>query len=876
MSNKNLGPQSFFLDSQGRSFETVVYRSDAPVSNAELNLNQEVQNTTRADVLKSMLPSGFVSSDLNSMVHANLKGSTSPNTLSFSGNLTVHVNGWVIPLEYTNTANSAENLIPLSAPPTNVGSVAVDFVYLEVWRALIDPTPSDVNKPSSTKIYRHGNVLSDTSVWWDDDIKTVPVSVANSSLETTRRVQVQYALRSVRLDSNATRIGYDDINVLAQGPNATPQVGSSFSKSLKDAGMFLAGDVFGLPNAVAGTVDGFVYSIPVCLVYRRNSAGFNFISNGNGGLVGLGTATDSDRPDGFYADQVHENDIQDLRAYVSPSAPDWKMLMDQSFNLLMDNELRSIVGQSSHTGFYVGGNNESFGTLYMKADDLLPSASADKASGNTFRHPDGICTVFSDRGHLERVVREFDVATHGSGASWAPSDTLTLDFVASNLEDEQPVGTVITDIISIRANDLGGASIGLPEFTSFDVQGLGTSTVVITLNTIPVLGGTSQDLWVEYEVAYPSGGGLTSMVKEVPGNYSAVVHNPSTFNGLFTANFTDDDSGRDALNPFLTIEYEQGPHREVLIKYRPDAPRVLNTFSVTDQTIYLPEEAYVADRQNPDPDITLTVDGNLKVVTGISDDGRTLTFTPTETSGNLVSEVSFLPHRPIPNNSTEMTLYYLAPAIQAIPFELLSNPSDLVDLSMELEPLHISDTLYTITASSGSVTTPYPFEGASQQVPVSALAGAAFQKESELNAPGPISIDDFDADVGMLKLPCFVPMALTENIVLKNPINVIGSQSLEYIDHYTRVDTDSYIPTAIAQSLSNPVEHKVFLPMIAKLTRDTDFGSQGSAVLVIFSMYYDYSSLLPQGFGVEENRFTFTDNMSAASLYRLKANPLTK
>jgi hypothetical protein len=133
----------------------------------------------------------------------------------------------------------------------------------------------------------------------------------------------------------------------------------------------------------------------------------------------------------------------------------------------------------------------------------------------------------------------------------------------------------------------------------------------------------SSDVWIEYEVSYPSGSGLTSLVKEGAANFDVLVHNPSSFNALFAATFTDDQAGRDAIRPFLTTEYEDGPHREILLKYRPDTTRVLSTVSTGVDTLLLPETAYVADPLNPAADFTVTVNGGGKTITAISEDRKT-------------------------------------------------------------------------------------------------------------------------------------------------------------------------------------------------------------------------------------------------------------
>lgn len=874
MSNKDLGSGVTFLDPEGKGFESVVYREDKPHSHSEANLAQDLYNESKASALKGLMPSGFLTGDFLDDGYNDFVFSTNANEFEFNGRPIVHVNGWVFPVEYTATTSTGENVITLDAPDGTAGSIAVDFVFLEVWRALIDPEPSTTNKPASDKIYPNGNILSPAGVWLDDDLLDTPVAIANPGLETTRRVQIQYAIRSIRLIDPSKRLGYDDTEVEAQGPNASKVSGATFTLSATDHGLYVAGDEAGQPNAIPGTVDGYVYSIPIALVYRRNSSAFDFLANGNGGITGVGTATPSDRPDGLYSDQIVLEDVQDMRHAVGTEKPDWGRILRKNLSLLLDNELKTWVGQSAFTEFYVGGNNESFGNLYLKADDYLPSTSPDKPSGNTVRNPDGICTKITDRAHAEHHVVEYDAATYSGGGTWVSGDTLTLDFVSTNIEDEQPAGTVISDVLSVRLNDLAGGT-GAPHMDIQSITGLGTGVVTITLDTPPV-AGSAADIWVEYEVSYPSGSGLTSLVKEEAGNFNIVVHNPSGFNPFFSATFTDDAAGRAAILPYLTVSYEEGPHREVTVMYRPDTTRSVSTYTTATDEILLPEPAYVNDPLNPNPDFTVTVGGNPKTVTAISDDRRTITFNPPEVGAGVTATVDYTPHRPFPITSVESTLYYKAPAIQAIPFEYLDNPSDPVNLSLEVEPVYILDKVYSGTASSGSVITPFPYESPLNQIPVCATAGTAFQKEAELNAPGPISIDDFDANVGLLELPALVPMAFVDSVTLYDPVDVIGSQSLEFVDHYTAVMPDAYVPTAIAQSLSDPVEHKAFFAFIGRLKRDTDFARAETPVLVVVSQYYDYTSLLPSGTTVEQNRVTFAPDLSAASVYKIKGNFLSR
>jgi hypothetical protein len=866
MSEQNLGPSVTYLNPDKKAFKRVVFKEGFPISHAELGLIQDLQNQERTELVRTTLPSGFLKGDFFEDSYSDYQFSLDANQFKLVGKPVLNVAGNLIHLSYTNTDIEGDSVIHLQGPDPSPGSLAADFVYLEIWHALVDPDPSTANKPAPDKLYPYGNVLAHPDTWLDDDLKDSPVA-QNHDVETTRRVQVQYAIRSMRLLDNMKIDGYSDVHVEAQGPNSTTLSGIQFSKNLDDTGLWVAGGAVGSGNEIPNTVDGFVYSIPLALVYRRNSAGFDAQSNGNGGIEGVGSL-DSDRPDGLFADQIVLNDLKDLRHAVDFGHVDWTRVLDKNVSLLLDNELRSWVTRSSYTGWYVGGSNESFGSRYLKADVIQSKTSPDGPSGNITSHPDGFCRVFSDRSCVQRTVVEYSKVT-----DWEEDDTLVLDFTQDHPFDalldiayEQPTGTCISDVIKVHLN-----GEDMPFVPVKKITGLGTKTVTIHLDTPSFT--SSDDIWVEYEIVYTAGNGLTSLVKEEVTSFNFYLENPSSFNPYFDQVFTDDDTGRDAIKPYIHVQFSDGPHREVTIQYHSDRIRELDTKIWDTNKILLPSLPYLSDTEDPNLDITVEVNGSPATVDIVN--GREITLESSHTDGDVVS-VHYTELLPLPINGAVFTLYYLAPAMQAIPFEYLQNPEDIEHHSLEIEPLYFPPYLYSGTASSGSVTTPYPYEAPLNQIPVSADVGlVAYAGEEELSASGPISIDDFDGEVGLLRLPVLVPVASIDTIKLKSPVNVVGSNNLEYIDHYTATEEADYLPAVFAQGLSTQVEHKSFYPFLARIKRDTDFARKGSVVLVIMTQYYDYSELMPEKIGVEENRVAFNSPMSCAAVYKVKGNWLS-
>ena len=278
------------LTASDRQFSQVVWQFDKPPLDSELNLMGQIDSESVRESIRSCSHSGFLidpssaeSDFVTSVEWSNwfrlgrqAAGSTSPV-------MWANVNGWVIPVVGTGVPNGdTSNRVNLFPPPST--DSRVDLVFLEVWQAQIAPNPSVVNKPSASSIFKHGNTLfGGTNL--PDDLEDPAVG-----FETTERVQVQYRLRVFgkgtglgdSVDLAQYPDGLDDPNIVARGAKTGPVAGYVFSnmgQTLGDKGLWRAGSGDAQSRSDLGTVDGHVYAIPVCAVFRRNSGLFVALSN---------------------------------------------------------------------------------------------------------------------------------------------------------------------------------------------------------------------------------------------------------------------------------------------------------------------------------------------------------------------------------------------------------------------------------------------------------------------------------------------------------------------------------------------------------------------------------------------------------------------
>lgn len=497
------------LSAAQRQFQQVVWQAYKPPLDSELNLGQQIDTEKLANLIRAEMHSGFLldpfAADrdfLTSDAWSNWFKFGRADSNEEAPSIWANVNGWIIPVTGTDVADGdTSNRLNLFPPPGS--DSRIDLIFLEVWRAQVAPTPSTVNKPSASTLYKYGNVeFGGTNL--ADDLEDPAIGI-----ETTERVQIQYRIRVVgrgtglgqSVDLATYPDGLDDPNVLAQGASAAPVAGFAFQnmrETLGDPGLWRSGN--GDPMSALGTVDGYVYAIPICAVFRRNSASFVARTNGgnanqNGafnrnpitatitdpveatrtfGAISLTNAIDANttgtvqvsglagsgfdnvdidwsstflviggeiigidsvstattpgtmvirttggrgrggtqarphaagtaitfynfRADGKFSDQIHPDDVLDLRKGVTPGQWDYQALLAHNLGKLFANTLKSSYKQAA--------GSDTEGPVVVEVDTLFANGAFAVPNQTTaLDGPDGIRTVFSDASVVQNNV----------------------------------------------------------------------------------------------------------------------------------------------------------------------------------------------------------------------------------------------------------------------------------------------------------------------------------------------------------------------------------------------------------------------------------------------------------------------------------------
>lgn len=378
------------------------------------------------------------------------------------------------------------NFITLAVAVAVVGSIVVSG-------ATFTGGADRPNKPADdqSKIYRHGNVLSPSTVWLDDEMVDPVIG-----LESSQRIQLQYRIRvtsntegvnyKAHPDGFSNRIagpgpsangiyaqasrnvpvwtgdGEGDINsypfVPADGTSTWLQ-SSAAAFGFTDDGLYVAGNGSERAAQDLGAIDGFVFAIPIGFVHRHNNVsdvaavpkGFDPQSNANGapeydhlGYVswwGAVPAGASDRPDGEFCNVITTNGILDLRRHVIPSGTDLASELQYQMQSLLDGSLRTwSVDTTSKQD--LGGDSGDASTRYLICNEVgrsnasggVPPLSGDTQRGPLVRSYDHIARRFGDQPVVERVVIAFWPGDRDAGPAVAPGTVNPARYVEPALD----------------------------------------------------------------------------------------------------------------------------------------------------------------------------------------------------------------------------------------------------------------------------------------------------------------------------------------------------------------------------------------------------------------------------------------------------------
>lgn len=475
------------LQTENRSFDTIVFNQGRPALDSEINLLYDIASDKLQKYIQTRINSGFINKsnfEFNSSWSNKFK---LPIDIAFVNGLKINVN-----------ANGNET-VNLSAPSIGNGNHRYDFVFLEVWKTIISGQTTE-NKPSIDTIYKDGNVQNTIETLPDDIYDPVLLPL---NLETSKRVQIQYR---IRVQDNVTAPNFQNSTIFdnitfAQGTAAIPVNPFTFTNmgSSNDYGLWIAGNGDNASRSQLGSVDGYIYAIPIAFVFRRAISSYidEDLNGQNASDFAISTST-SDRPDGLFYDSVSESDVIDVRH---------KILFDSqiSYDEILKKSIQDLlIGQNK---------TKRKETLIY---DVLSDVNVTGYS--TLSNCDKTKTVISDVEStvLSNVIKinvgdtdiSQDFYTSRSSGTWQIGDTITV-----KVPNGSPVGTII-----IGTND---ANVATKPLVYKNLSGIsnvngswintGTSIATFTINENML----NQQLWIVYDIKYPANNGLSVFANEI-------------------------------------------------------------------------------------------------------------------------------------------------------------------------------------------------------------------------------------------------------------------------------------------------------------------------------------------------------------------------
>jgi hypothetical protein len=488
----------------------------------------------------------------------------------------------------------------------------------------------------------------------------------------------------------------------------------------------------------------------------------------------------------------------------------------------------------------------------------------------------------------DEIHIDLDSINASTDGTFDPS-TASLAALLSNISDFAPPGTAITDVLSVYHDDGDYSSVVDQRVQVGLVEGLGTPHVVLHLDGNPtsVTGGviaasyqmvgdasagdvgSPRRIFVELEISYPKGAGLT----DTP-DYTLT---PEATNYDFGPMLENDVSQRPAdMEDPLSPLFREG-YRETALEYiasengggAPIGSITTEQFVSRDTTsvVFLRRvfgsstlvvNATDAVTTTPVPiDISSTEYGSSSRVVNLG--------APLSGAGHTLTTVTYFAQDPIPNYGAvgggyQVSVYYRSNAPQTAGTKA-GVITDLLPLTFEVEPLSMSKGLWTAHTGVGSVDLPFPYSVPMDQIPVN-QGGGFFPGEWYFCASSQISIDDFNANTGMLNLHTLIPADETVPVSFGNVLNP-PDKDIEFRSFYDFADDQAYRPTIMTQPLTGAVRHKVFAPFLARVTQNGGMFRKGEVVLVVLSRWAELDA---------DNTVLFTDSggQTCAGIYRTR------
>lgn len=543
-----------------------------------------------------------------------------------------------------------------------------------------------------------------------------------------------------------------------------------------------------------------------------------------------------------------------------------------------------------------------------------PGKYVTKAAGGT-------ADVWTGGDTLHLNLEELDATTLGGifqgtadgGGSFVPGG-----FTPS-MAEFAPIGTVITDVLGVYHDDgnYGGAVDQTVKPTL--VQGLGTMHLEVTLDEngttvtggLPAVpydmvesppggGGSPRRIFVEVEITYPLGTGITDtpdLVVEPDGT----VYDGSKSAGEAPGPgpIIENDAGQRP-NDFEALEapWYRDTYREVHLEYiandttshdpaqkhagSPVGSVNPETIVSRDrQLLYTPRRIYGSPSKLPTVTDAAVVAPMVidPATTEYGSSSRQIGLTAALSgAGQTLCNVTYFPQDPIPNYGVlgggyQVSVYFRSNAPQTAGVkegDIKTSGDGVIPTTLNVEPLFMGPAVWSGQVGSGSQDRGYPYGASLDQITIND-GTPPMTREWYFCATANIAIDDFDADTGLLRLNPFV-QADTQNVLQFG--GTAGDESprvdAEFRAYYPFAADWVYRPTVMSQPLYGAVRHKVMFPFLARVTEEVHavdgngiLFRKNEVALIVLSRFAELD---------EENNVRFTDsgNTTSAALYRTR------
>ena len=377
-----------------------------------------------------------------------------------------------------------------------------------------------INSPVSVTLAT--NVETDVDSWsnvsWEirsknfsfiDDLVDVAIKPSVNGIETSQRVQIQYAIRVVPnvLFTDSESKGFNSANVQGQGANPNPQVASydfvNMKDELGDAGLWRSGHGDQASQVALGTVDGYSYAIPMFKINRRSTITYNDtgVDQGTAAINQQGNASIlggiSDRPDNKFNDGIDVTDIVDLRMKIFPSGANWQEIIEKNIDILFRGMLKSNRAPEL---FYDSIANTDVIGYNDKWLDQGASGKRTYWSDAPTQQTD----IFAEVKTIT-TSNSLDVYRASGTGNWHINDTIIVQILPT-----LPTGTIIPNNPRVYVENTTFNSAVTGTWT-----GVGTNIMTFRIDNIISPALSNYDIWVYYDISLPAGQGIKYVPNDV-------------------------------------------------------------------------------------------------------------------------------------------------------------------------------------------------------------------------------------------------------------------------------------------------------------------------------------------------------------------------